>query len=87
MRTADVACRIGGDEFAVILPESSRIDAEGLFARVVATIRRQPPSHAPNLCLSGGIAELEADDDAVSLFERADAALYRAKAHGKGTAA
>jgi diguanylate cyclase (GGDEF)-like protein len=87
VRTADVACRIGGDEFAVILPESSRIDAEGLFARVVATLRRQPPSHAPQLCLSGGIAELEADDDAISLFERADAALYRAKAQGKGTAA
>ncbi|HEY7379817.1 MAG TPA: sensor domain-containing diguanylate cyclase [Gaiella sp.] len=87
VRSADVACRIGGDEFAVILPESTRIDAEGLFARVVATLRREPLDHAPNLCLSGGIAELEPDDDAVSLFERADAALYRAKAHGKGTAA
>jgi PleD family two-component response regulator len=37
--------------------------------------------------LSAGIAELQPDDDAMSVFERADSALYRAKAQGKGTAA
>jgi diguanylate cyclase (GGDEF)-like protein len=87
VRGADVACRIGGDEFAVVLPESGRIDAEGLFARVQATLRRTPPAQAPSLTVSGGIAELAADDDAIALFERADDALYRAKAAGKGTAA
>jgi diguanylate cyclase (GGDEF)-like protein len=87
VRGADIACRIGGDEFAVILPESARIDAEGLFARVQATLRGAPPTQAPKLTVSGGIAELTVDDDAVSLFERADDALYRAKDAGKGTAA
>jgi PleD family two-component response regulator len=41
----------------------------------------------PGLTVSGGIAELAADDDAVSVFQRADEALHRAKGNGKGTAA
>ena len=84
MRAADLACRVGGDEFAVILAESTRIDAEGLYARLLATLRRQPPGQAPGLSVSAGIAELQPDDDAISLFGRADAALHRAKTAGKG---
>ena len=83
LREADVAYRAGGDEFAVLLPESARIDAEGLFARILATVRR----HQTGLSLSGGIAELQPDDDALTIFERAEEALHRAKSVGKGTAA
>jgi diguanylate cyclase (GGDEF)-like protein len=83
LREADVAYRAGGDEFGVLLPESARIDAEGLFARVLATVRR----HHAGLSLSGGIAELQPGDDALTLFERAEDALHRAKSVGKGTAA
>ena len=86
-RTSDVACRVGGDELAVILPESGRIEAEGLFARVQATLRCTAPAGVEGLSVSGGIAEFESEDDAVSLFQRADDALYRAKRNGKGTAA
>ena len=87
VRTADIPCRTGGDEFAVILPESGLADADGLFARITATMQRRPPSGVEALGFSGGVAELRADDDAVSFFERADEALYRAKSQGKGTAA
>lgn len=88
VRPADLACRTGGDEFAVILPASGRIDAEAMFARLQATLRRRPPSAGPGLSLSAGIAELKPDDDdGVSLFERAERALSRAKEAGKGTAA
>jgi len=87
VRPTDLACRIGGDEFAIILPTSGRIDAEAMFARLQATLRRRPPSAGPGLSLSGGIAELKPDDDGVSLFERAERALRRAKEAGKGTAA
>jgi diguanylate cyclase (GGDEF)-like protein len=85
VRSADVPCRIGGDEFAVILPEASLVDGQGLFARIQATMRSRPLSHGVNLGLSAGIAELRPNDDSLVLFERADAALYRAKDAGKGT--
>jgi diguanylate cyclase (GGDEF)-like protein len=84
VRTADVACRVGGDEFAVIMPESTLDDAEQLFARIHAVISGQAIGKAGRLHLSAGLAELRADDDSISLFERADRALYQAKQAGKG---
>ena len=84
VRGVDVACRIGGDEFAVILPESVRADAEQLYRRLEVAVASRPLRSADRLHLSAGIAELQPDDLATTLFERADAALYRAKERGKG---
>jgi diguanylate cyclase (GGDEF)-like protein len=87
VRSVDVACRIGGDEFAVIMPESSAEDGDQLFRRVHNSMRGT--SLGPDdqrLRLSGGIAELLHGDTPASLFERADAALYRAKELGKDRA-
>ncbi len=85
VRSADVACRIGGDEFAVILPESSLKDADQLYKRLEQAISIRPVAQAGRLHLSAGVTELRPDDDAISFFERADEALYRAKGAGKGT--
>src|SRR5205807_6637610 len=38
VRSADIACRVGGDEFAVVLPESSLEDAEQLFRRILDSV-------------------------------------------------
>ncbi len=84
VRTADIACRVGGDEFAVIIPESTLTDADQLYRRVLAAVSSRPIGRAGRLFLSGGVAELRAEDDATSFFERADQALYRAKNDGKG---
>jgi diguanylate cyclase (GGDEF)-like protein len=83
VRSADVACRVGGDEFAVILPESTLADADQLYRRIQAAVSARPLALVGKLHLSAGVAELRAEDDATSLFERADAALYRAKNAGK----
>jgi diguanylate cyclase (GGDEF)-like protein len=84
VRGADVACRIGGDEFAVILPEASRPDAERLYGRIKAALSFDLPAEAERLEISAGVAELGPEDDATSLFQRVDEALYRSKAAGKG---
>ncbi|HEY2939476.1 MAG TPA: sensor domain-containing diguanylate cyclase [Gaiellaceae bacterium] len=84
VRTADIACRVGGDEFAVILPESSMDDADQLYHRVRGAVSSRAVAQAGRLNLSAGIAELSEDDDATTFFERADGALYRAKELGKG---
>ncbi len=86
VRSVDIACRVGGDEFAVILPESGIADANQLFRRVQESVR--DTAHGPNgrLHFSAGIAELEHGDTAAALFERADTALYRAKDLGKDRA-
>jgi diguanylate cyclase (GGDEF)-like protein len=85
VRSADVACRVGGDEFGVILPESTLADAELLSQRMQAVVAANPIGDAGTLQLSAGAAELVPEDDATRFFERADRALYQAKqARGVG---
>jgi diguanylate cyclase (GGDEF)-like protein/MYXO-CTERM domain-containing protein len=84
VRSADIACRVGGDEFAVVLPESSLQDADQLYRRIQNAVSTRPIGQIGKLYLSAGVAELRPEDDAVTFFERADHALYRAKDAGKG---
>jgi diguanylate cyclase (GGDEF)-like protein len=84
VRSADVACRVGGDEFGVILPESTLNDAEQLYSRVQFAVASRPIGPFDRIHLSAGIAELEREDTSESFFQRADQALYRAKETGKG---
>lgn len=85
VRSADIACRVGGDEFAVILPESGIEDTDQLYRRIQGSVASHPVGQAGALHFSAGVAELRQEDDAVSFFQRADEALYRAKDAGKGT--
>ncbi|MGH3023367.1 MAG: diguanylate cyclase [Gaiellaceae bacterium] len=84
VRRADIACRVGGDEFAVILPEASERDAEQLYRRIQFAVGSGSAGPAERIRMSAGIAELKPEDDPVSFFQRADDALYRAKEEGKG---
>jgi diguanylate cyclase (GGDEF)-like protein len=86
VRTADIACRIGGEEFAVLLPESSLADAEQLYERLASAVAASPVGDAGDLSLSAGITHLRPDDSPTTFFERADDALYSAKAAGKAQA-
>jgi diguanylate cyclase (GGDEF)-like protein len=79
IRAADIACRIGGDEFGVILPESSGDDARMLAERVVLGVSDPPLRDAPTLSVSAGVGELRDGDSANDLFARADKDLYGAK--------
>jgi diguanylate cyclase (GGDEF)-like protein len=83
LRASDIACRVGGDELAIILPEAGAPQARQLYGRVEEAVAAEPIGSIERLTMSGGIAELEESDDATSFFERADDALYRAKQAGK----
>jgi diguanylate cyclase (GGDEF)-like protein len=84
VRAADIPCRVGGDEFGVIMPESSLAQAELIANRIARTVADTPLGHGHTIRVSAGAAELMGDDDASALFQRADDALYRAKQTGKG---
>src|SRR2546429_6017888 len=83
VRSADIACRVGGDEFAVILPESTLADADQLYRRLQGAISARPVGQAGTLSFSAGLAELKPEDDPTTFFERADQARYAAKERGK----
>jgi diguanylate cyclase (GGDEF)-like protein len=87
LRSADMLARIGGDEFAVLLPETElrgalRV-AEKLRKSLAAYSRRLGPA-LPTLTFCAGVAQLQEDDQSIDgLLGRADKAQYRAKDSGK----
>jgi diguanylate cyclase (GGDEF)-like protein len=88
VREADRACRFGGEEFSVILPETERLGAHALGERIrgkmqQAFARATVRGERTDVRLSGGIATYPDDGlDAPTLLARADEALYRAKRQG-----
>jgi diguanylate cyclase (GGDEF)-like protein len=84
LRTSDVAARYGGDEFAVILPESGIEEAEKFYERLRAHIAATPIPSVGIIGLSCGVGELDGQEDWEAFFKRVDDALYRAKEAGKG---
>ncbi len=73
VRSADVACRVGGDEFAVILPESTLKDADQLYRRLQHAVSARPVGQVGRLHLSAGVTELPAGrqrDDALRARRR-----------------
>jgi GGDEF domain-containing protein len=79
VRSSDLACHAGGGTFAVVLPESSLADAEHLLQRLQFAVGSKLADGERGAHLAAAIAELRPQDDARCLFDRADAALARAR--------
>ncbi len=88
VRDRDIACRVGGDEFVFLLPDTSAAEASFVASRLIAAISRPFDIGTGQLIRIGGsIGSAIADEQGEgpqALLDRADQALYLAKAAGKG---
>ncbi len=85
-RSTDSACRFGGEEFAMIFPETGKDEAGRLAERLRVLIESLPPNaEVPrSLTASFGVSTFPEDaDDPTELIRAADRALYQAKASGR----
>ncbi|UBM09480.1 diguanylate cyclase [Cupriavidus metallidurans] len=93
LRSVDLLARLGGEEFAVLLPGSSLREAQAVAERLrcaLAALRLEPLSNKCSdqtiaFTISAGVAEVSADEvgSLDALMEVADRRLYRAKATGR----
>lgn len=82
IRRSDLAFRYGGEEFVLLLPNTSAAGAQRVGERVRDQLRLETGA-SPRLTVSTGIAQLTAADEGSTLLARADAALYAAKQAGR----
>ena len=81
LRNVDAICRYGGDEFAMILPDTSVADTFEVAERLRKTFASQSPA---GLTLSLGISGFpDHAQTAQDLISKADQALYQAKNNGR----
>jgi two-component system cell cycle response regulator len=89
IRNIDLACRLGGEEFVIVMPDTDMTVAATVAERLRRRIAGEPfpiqqGTKLLNVTLSIGIAALsQPDDTAATILKRADLALYRAKRDGR----
>lgn len=89
VRSHQVACRYGGEEFAIIMPKADLKRAEALAERIRKAVmekelkKRSTGETLGFITISIGASTYRAGDTAASLLERADTALYLAKRAGR----
>ncbi len=81
-RREDVLGRLGGEEFAVIMPNSDENAGQRLASRVLRAVHAFPWQHAA-VTVSAGVAELMPSQTPADLLEAADQAMYAAKREGR----
>lgn len=86
VRKTDVLGRVGGEEFVLVLPNTSAGDAEEIVGRMLEAVRLSrplPDQVSFRYTFSAGIACAERGEKADDLYRRADLALYAAKMRGR----
>ena len=91
VKSEDLTCRYGGEEFAVILPRADAKKAHEIAERIRHSvfskelIKRSTGENLGRITISVGVANLRPGETANDLIARADEALYAAKAAGRNT--
>jgi diguanylate cyclase (GGDEF)-like protein/PAS domain S-box-containing protein len=83
IREGEYLARVGGEEFAMILPETSAGGAYVAAERARRIVAATPFENVGHLTLSAGVCELGDGGDAKQVYAQADRALYWAKAQGR----
>jgi diguanylate cyclase (GGDEF)-like protein len=83
MRETDMVARVGGEEFALLLPETGAADAFAVAERARRAVDHRPYEVAGHLAISAGVCSLADAGDAEAMLRLADRALYLAKNHGR----
>jgi diguanylate cyclase (GGDEF)-like protein len=87
LRGPDVAGRMGGDEFAVLLPQTDVDDAMAVASRIASRLDdRQVAPRIARISLSFGVVQMRSDENVAEALRRADQALYEAKRQGRSRA-
>jgi diguanylate cyclase (GGDEF)-like protein/PAS domain S-box-containing protein len=85
-RRGEIVARVGGEEFAWILPATGSEGALNAAGRLRAAINDEPFREVGSLTVSAGVCDLSLAPNAAELFRLADVALYRAKSEGRDRA-
>jgi diguanylate cyclase (GGDEF)-like protein len=86
VRASDVCCRIGGDEFLVVLPDTPDTGAVVVAEKIrqrIALLRFKGLGHGSVSISVGYATSAFGEVDSLALMHRADRAMYRAKAEGR----
>lgn len=89
IKTQDIACRYGGEEFSIILPQTDLEEAVEIAERIRSAVmskelvKRSTGENLGRVTISVGIATFESLDTAHSIVSRADEAMYAAKNAGR----
>ena len=88
VRTADLVCRLGGEEFVVVMPDTPLVVAPRIAARIRSVIEAEAfpldeQAASIPVTVSIGLADRGRDANPDALFKRADRALYASKASGR----
>ena len=84
-RNNDYVCRIGGDEFAILMVEMTT-DLQYTIKNQIDSVNQQlssPEKGIPKVSLSAGVAFSDRENPGENIFEDADKALYKVKENGK----
>ena len=88
-RDQDLVGRLGGEEFAIVLPDGGLAEAGRFVTELQRKIREASfplPDAAEPIAASLGVAERLGEESYQAWFQRADGALYRAKVEGRNRA-